>query len=244
MSIAYRYQDNKSDKFWWAEQLDNEMVVNFGKTGSIGRYQLKEFDDEQSCRIALEKLVASKIKSGYQVDTSFDFNQHIYLDDVEMGISPLTSHPAFRKHFSDDFYYCCADEEAPFGSDEGHDTLGEISEQIRKSKSKTLDFSTLVKYLNESVWGIAYLPVESLDLEDVRELYTAKPIEMVQSDMSAYACAFAQIKMTGKLNSQLKQQGILGLKRYMMIGQFHNQPDISPIAEQMLRELEAFPAGN
>ena len=40
----------------------------------------------------------------------------------------------FRKYFSNEIYYDCGDEEAPFGSDEGHDAFSELEESVRKEK--------------------------------------------------------------------------------------------------------------
>lgn len=49
----------------------------------------------------------------------FDAVHHLYFDTEEYGLHPLTSHPVFRACFSEELYYDCGDEEAPFGSDEG-----------------------------------------------------------------------------------------------------------------------------
>ena len=46
---ALRYTDEKSDKFWRVEYIDNCLVVNYGKVGAIGKYQVKEFDSEDEC---------------------------------------------------------------------------------------------------------------------------------------------------------------------------------------------------
>ena len=51
-------------------------------------------------------------------------------------------------------YYDCVDEEAPFGSDEGSDTLDSLEETIRKNPK--LNFLDYPKYLIEHDWGMEY----------------------------------------------------------------------------------------
>jgi len=55
-------------------------------------------------------------------------DKQLYFDNDEDGLNILTSHPVFRQFFSDDLYYDCANEEAPFGNDEGSDTLYELQD--------------------------------------------------------------------------------------------------------------------
>ena len=42
-----------------------QFAVNYGKYGSIGKFELKEFDTEEDCQKEAEKLIRSKIKKGY-----------------------------------------------------------------------------------------------------------------------------------------------------------------------------------
>lgn len=73
MIHTLRYIDKKSDKFWYIETANCEMMINWGKTGAAGRYEIKEFDA----------------------------NKHFYFDTNDYGPHPLTSHPIFRTYFSD-----------------------------------------------------------------------------------------------------------------------------------------------
>ena len=54
-----------------------------------------------------------------------------YFDDEEIGTDRKTSHPNFVEAFNDNFYYDCTDEEAPFGNDNGADTLYELEDYYR-----------------------------------------------------------------------------------------------------------------
>ena len=134
MIQALHFKNEKSDKFWFVETLDSEMMVNYGKTGTTGKYEIKEFDSSEECEKEALKLINSKKKKGYGEFSEFDRNNHYYFDDEECGLNPLTSHPTFRKYFSNEIYYDCGDEEAPFGSDEGNDALYELQETIQKKK--------------------------------------------------------------------------------------------------------------
>ena len=114
MQRAYVFNDEKSHKFWWCETLDHELLVNHGKFGSAGKYQIKQFDTVEATSAAADKLVRQKLAKGYAEAPDFDFIDHFYFDDEEYGLHRLTSHPHFRTAFADDLYYDCGDEEAPF----------------------------------------------------------------------------------------------------------------------------------
>lgn len=179
--VVLRFADDKSDRFWWVESQNNEFVLNWGKMGTSGRYQIKEYDTDEECEKEILKLIAQKKKKGYQDFGQFDFIDHFYFDDEEIGLHPLTSHPAFRAHFVEDFYYDCVDEEAPFGSDEGSDTLSDMQSVVRKKG--LFDFSLYPKSLIENEWGMKYIPVLQLNEADVSEILEKDEMNLIQSDM-------------------------------------------------------------
>ena len=243
ISEAYQYRDDKSDKFWRIEYAGLAMAVNYGKMGTIGTYKVKDFDNEEMCEKEAKKLIASKTKKGYQPNPGFDAGKHFYLDDEETGLHPLTSHPKFRAHFTDEFYYDCGDEEAPFGSDEGSDTLAHIEEDFRKSKS--FDFKSFPKKLVETYWGMTYLPASDISKKAVESLLKTEDGEMnlTQSDMVTYATAFAQVKITGQLDSELKAMALNAMKRMEIVAEISGwnttgQP--SEITSKMIGDLERF----
>ena len=165
MIQALHFKDEKSDKFWFIETLDCELMVNYGKTGVTGKYEIKEFDTVEECEKEALKLINSKKKKGYQEFPEFDRDNHYYFDDEECGLHILTSHINFRKYFTDEFYYDCGDEEAPFGSDEGNDALYELQEAIQKKKK--INFFDFPKVIIEKIWEMDYLSpdVEKTDEE-------------------------------------------------------------------------------
>ena len=240
---AYRYKDEKSDKFWRIECSETAFAVNYGKTGTIGQYQYKGFGSEAECQKEAKKLIASKVKKGYKPYPEFDPAAQFYFDDDEIGLHPLTSHPAFRAHFTDELYYDCVDDEAPFGSDEGADTLAFITDVIRKNKA--LNFASFPKKLVEDYWDMKYIPAENISQEAVEQLVKEDEMNMTQSDMVTYASAFAQIKITGRLDSTLKEAALNSIRRIEITAKimgWNKTGQPSEIAEKMIRDLERFPA--
>ncbi len=237
---AFRFIDDKSDKFWAVETLDSDLVVRYGKTGTIGKYQIKEFGDEEEATHEAAKLMASKTRKGYLPYPEFDPLHQYYINDQEMGLHRLTSHPAFRACFPDDFYYDCNDEEAPFGSDEGSDTLAFLEDAFRANQD--LDFAAFPAHLVGNDWGMAYIPAidADVDLQTVRQLLETDELNLTQSDMVTYATAFAQIKITGKIDAILRQRALNALTRIAIVAQLCNWGEPSEIQQQMHAKLKSF----
>jgi uncharacterized protein YfeS len=239
MKRALRFNDGKSDKFWMIARENACFAVNYGKTGAIGKYQIKAFDNAESCAKEAEKLIASKLKKGYRDWADFDFDQHIYLDDAEYGLHRLTSHPNFVAHFDAGFYYDVCDEDSPFGSDEGADTLAQIEEELRQRKS--FDFVAFPQELVEKSWGLHYLAPETLDDAKLQALASSDDLVLTQSLFATYAAAFAQIKITGCLSPALKQRAIAALNASERFFRFQDFP-ASEVRAAMIDDLERFPA--
>lgn len=239
MKRAFVYQDEKSHKFWWIHYDKCCFAVNYGKYGSIGKFDIKDFDTEAECIKEAEKLIRSKVKKGYVEDTHFKFDERLYIDDEEYGLHPMTSHPRFAEHFSEDFYYNEVDEETPFGSDEGNDTLAFIHEAIRKNPH--FDFCSFPQKLIEQDWDMEYIPVDTLDETEVKKLAADKDMDLIQSDMVTYATAFAQIKVTGSISSALKERGIQAIKRFAMIQRILGMScSEDEIQRKMVEDLQSF----
>ena len=218
MIEALHFKDQKTDKFWFVETLVCEMMVNYGKTGTTGKYKIKEFDNNQDCEKEALKLINSKKKKGYKEFVEFDRNNHYYFDDEEYGLNPLTSHPTFRKYFSNEIYYDCGDEEAPFGSDEGHDAFSELEESVRKKKK--INFFDFPRVIIEEIWEMDYLTpdLEKTDEElkvQAKLNYNGLPGEQIilQSDQVILAVTFGQAKITGKIDKDLLELALKSLNR-------------------------------
>lgn len=235
---ALRFKDDKFDKFWWIEYDGTDFVVNYGKAGTFGKYQLKEFDTEKECEKEAQKLINQKLKKGYKEVSDFEFDNHYYFDDEEIGLHPKTSHPHFREHFTnEDLYYNCGDEETPFGSDEGHDTLYELADTIRKKNS--IDFDDFPRYLIENIWDMKYIPVGEIDEDTIKRLIEKDEMNLIQSDMVTYASAFAQIKITGYVNRKLKDNAIKAMERKLVWVNLQGY-EFSEISATMIKDLSSF----
>lgn len=203
MKKCFIYNDEKSNKFWWIDDEGDSLAINYGKVGSIGKFQTKEFDNEEQCLKEASKLIAAKMKKGYQEDPNFNYMDRYYFDDEEIGLHVKTSHPNFQCHFTDPLYVCCWDEESPFGSDEGADALNVLENSLRKEPD--LDCADFPQMLIETIWGMKYIAMESILEEDIRAQLLADEMSTIQSNMITYATAFGQIKVMGKISHKLKR---------------------------------------
>lgn len=44
MKKDFKFKDEKSDKFWWINYSGKDFAVNYGKNGTVGKYEVKEFE--------------------------------------------------------------------------------------------------------------------------------------------------------------------------------------------------------
>ncbi|SFM86827.1 WGR domain-containing protein, predicted DNA-binding domain in MolR [Chitinophaga sp. YR627] len=65
MKARFIYQDEKSHKFWDIETNGTDLTVQYGKVGTTGQSQTKQFASEEECKKAADKLIAEKTKKGY-----------------------------------------------------------------------------------------------------------------------------------------------------------------------------------
>jgi predicted DNA-binding WGR domain protein len=62
----FQFQEGSSDKFWAIELKGKTFDVQFGRSGTAGQTQTKEFSSEAAATTAYEKLIAEKVKKGYR----------------------------------------------------------------------------------------------------------------------------------------------------------------------------------
>ena len=65
INAALIFQDEKSNKFWNLETNGKTFTTSWGRIGTFGQSQTKEFYDTQSCEKEAKKIIASKVKKGY-----------------------------------------------------------------------------------------------------------------------------------------------------------------------------------
>ena len=69
MKRTFIYADDKSNKFWTIEVNGNSYTANYGKVGTDGQTQTKEFADEAACQAAAGKVITEKTRKGYVEQT-------------------------------------------------------------------------------------------------------------------------------------------------------------------------------
>ena len=61
----FEFTDDKSAKFWEIEQADTDLNISWGRIGSAGQSQTKNFADAAKAALAMQKLVDEKTGKGY-----------------------------------------------------------------------------------------------------------------------------------------------------------------------------------
>src|SRR5262249_45835176 len=61
----FHYQEGNSQKFWAIDVAGSRFTVQFGRLGTAGQTQTKEFGSDQEAQKAADKLIAEKTKKGY-----------------------------------------------------------------------------------------------------------------------------------------------------------------------------------
>src|SRR5262245_21659509 len=67
---TFEFKDGKSNKFWNIELKGKSFTVTYGRIGTDGQTQTKEFADAAKAKAAHDKLVAEKLGKGYVETTS------------------------------------------------------------------------------------------------------------------------------------------------------------------------------
>ena len=65
MKRVFVFQDFKSQKFWSIEVVGTDVTVNYGKLGTAGQTQVKNYATTEEAEKAADKLIAEKTKKGY-----------------------------------------------------------------------------------------------------------------------------------------------------------------------------------
>jgi predicted DNA-binding WGR domain protein len=65
-SVHLEFEEGNSSKFWRARVEGKTLYVNYGKIGSAGQTQVKDFPNGDVATSEYEKLVREKRKKGYQ----------------------------------------------------------------------------------------------------------------------------------------------------------------------------------
>ena len=66
MKRYFEFVEGSSSKFWEIAQNDQTVTVRFGRIGTNGQTQTKEFADAAAATKHAEKLIKEKTAKGYQ----------------------------------------------------------------------------------------------------------------------------------------------------------------------------------
>lgn len=95
---TFVFNDGKSNKFWNIALQGTSFTVTFGKVGTKGQTQTKDFPDEDKAGNAYDKLVAEKLDKGY-VETTVKPSASPLRQSLEQALAEdpddLASHSAY-----------------------------------------------------------------------------------------------------------------------------------------------------
>jgi len=86
MKRVFIFQDFKSQKFWSIDTVGTEVTVNYGKLGTDGQIQVKQFASEAEATKAADKLIAEKTKKGY-VESTEETAKNSKVEAKKYGLS-------------------------------------------------------------------------------------------------------------------------------------------------------------
>src|SRR5512144_2323581 len=81
-TVELEFEEGTSSKFWRARVDGKTLYVNYGKIGSNGQTQIKDFADGGTAMKEFDKLVREKRKKGY-VDAGGEGGDKTIEDDVD-----------------------------------------------------------------------------------------------------------------------------------------------------------------
>jgi len=84
---SFHYSDDKFNKYWTITIKDNSLTVHYGRVGTIGQTQTKEFTTETEALKSYEKLVRERLKQGYiEISSnSNSLNQKFLIEALEVS---------------------------------------------------------------------------------------------------------------------------------------------------------------
>lgn len=86
MKRVFVFQDFKSQKFWSVDVQGTDVVVNYGKLGTDGQTQVKNFASPEEAEKAAGKLIAEKTKKGY-VETAEETAKEMKVEAKRFGLT-------------------------------------------------------------------------------------------------------------------------------------------------------------
>lgn len=150
---------------------------------------------------------------------------------MDDGLSPATSHPRFVE-LAPQAFYDEGNDFAPFGSDDGNDTLRSLEDWYDETESGA-DAAQFLTALIES-WGFD-LPEGVLDFTDDQLITYVNEDDMNEVYLSAVAracvaAALGQLKIEGLISPSLQAEGRKGVRVQRVLAAIAPTPRTGRIA--------------
>ncbi len=86
MKRVFVFQDFKSQKFWSIDVAGTDVTVNYGKLGTEGQTQVKNYATTEEAEKAADKLIAEKTKKGY-IETAEETAREMKVEAKKFGLT-------------------------------------------------------------------------------------------------------------------------------------------------------------
>lgn len=83
MTKTLIFQDDSSNKFWRVTVEESMVTVTYGRIGTAGRSESKEFSSNSTAEKEANKLIAEKLKKGYKEDNTLYFGESDFWNIIE-----------------------------------------------------------------------------------------------------------------------------------------------------------------
>jgi uncharacterized protein YfeS len=141
------------------------------------------------------------------------------MSDHDPFNEPEIAHPRARELMTEDFFWDCTDEEAPFGSDEGDTAYNEFRSWRGQNKQENLteclawimNEESLDNY-NEELFSDAVI---EQDLENPEDAFLADEYDMFTLDATIIATALGQLMDEGKIDESAKPYVRVAINRQL-----------------------------
>jgi predicted DNA-binding WGR domain protein len=101
----FHFSEGTSNKFWAIELDGTSYAVHFGRIGTDGQWQTKEFSSADEAKKSYEKLIAEKVKKGYQeVAASAKQTKEVPAEDVPEPAKPAVPVPDEPRMFYREYW--------------------------------------------------------------------------------------------------------------------------------------------
>jgi uncharacterized protein YfeS len=132
---------------------------------------------------------------------------------------PKAAHPRGRELMTEEFFWDCVDEEAPFGSDEGHGAYYQFRDWRRRNRKKKLTACLAWIMQGKDLKGyndeLCSDEAVERDLENPDEAFLADAYDMFALDTTVIATALGQLLDEGRIDAEAKPYVRVAIKRQL-----------------------------